>query len=103
MLVCTTEHIETALDINDPWVLRKMREIGTEVLDKLCEEQTATKGNYRFGFHLRPYNSIDHVHLHCFVLPFSSFTKEKIAYGKLLTSIEEVIAKKEMDRPNAKL
>lgn len=48
---------------------------------------------YRFGFHLPPYNSIDHTHLHCFVLPFSSFVKDKVIYGKLMSSVEEVIEK----------
>lgn len=62
--------------------------MGEGVLRGLCGV-----GKYRFGFHLPPYNSIDHVHLHCFLEPFSSFAKDKIVYGKMLTSVEDTVKK----------
>lgn len=92
ILVCTKEHIETALDVTDFRTLIEMEKRGKQVLDLICEKE-GFHPSYRFGFHLKPYNSIDHIHLHCFVLPFSSLVKDKVVYGKMLTSIEEVIGK----------
>lgn len=86
ILVCPKEHIETATDITQKDALVRMQEIGTDVLDQLCESK-GLQNNYRFGFHLRPFNSINHVHLHGFVLPFSSLVKDKIVYGHMLTPV----------------
>ncbi len=88
VLVCTTSHIETALNIDSKDLLFRMRRVGESLLGELCKDEE--KAKYRFGFHLPPYNSIDHVHLHCFLLPFSSFVKDQIVYGKLLTSVDKV-------------
>jgi hypothetical protein len=67
-----------------------MLKVGKGILDKLCEKMGYTK-SYRFGFHLPPYNSVDHVHLHCFILPFTNILKEKVAYGRLLIPVEKII------------
>ena len=49
---------------------------------------------FRSGFHAPPKNSIDHLHLHYFVLPFKIEYYDKIRYGKKeLTSTEEVLMK----------
>ena len=95
VLVCTKEHIETALDVTNPDVLFEMEKVGKKVLDSLCATKSLGK-NHRFGFHLPPYNSIDHIHLHCFTLPFDSIIKDKIVYGKMLTSVEDV--RKKIDK-----
>ena len=34
-------------------------------------EQAAPGAATQFGFHLPPFNSVDHLHLHCFALPFT--------------------------------
>ena len=60
------------------------------------------KTDYRFGFHLRPFNTISHIHLHCFVLPIRSFMINKTVYGWMLKSVEEV-AKKVDRQINAKI
>ena len=92
ILVCTKSHIETAQDVQDKNILYEMKEKGRKILDEICEKE-GWHQEYRFGFHLRPYNSIDHIHLHCFVLPFTSLIKDKIVYGKMLTKVEEVVLK----------
>lgn len=56
VLVCTIDHIETALDVGSKEILFRMKNVGQKVLDGLCKEVGV--GAYRFGFHLRPYNSI---------------------------------------------
>ena len=49
--------------------------------------------SYRFGYHEPPINSVDHLHLHCLVLPITKVYIEKIVYGSLLSSTETVIKK----------
>lgn len=66
-----------------------MRDIGKNVLDEITDGKGIVQ-DYRFGFHLKPYNSIGHIHLHGFVLPFKSFLQNKISYGHFMSSIEEV-------------
>jgi hypothetical protein len=44
----------------------------------------------RFGFHIPPYNSIEHLHLHGFLLPFSDYVKDKFSYGHLLKDLDFV-------------
>lgn len=34
-------------------------------------EKAAPGAATRFGYHLPPFNSVDHLHLHCFGLPFA--------------------------------
>ena len=47
----------------------------------------------RFGFHQPPLNSMPHIHLHCFVLPFKTRYFDEEIYGKDLTSVEDMIKK----------
>lgn len=49
---------------------------------------------YRFGFHVPPYNSVDHVHLHGFLLPFSQVKYDKFYYGWMMTDVSEFIKDK---------
>ncbi|XP_056851372.1 bifunctional adenosine 5'-phosphosulfate phosphorylase/adenylylsulfatase HINT4-like isoform X2 [Raphanus sativus] len=38
--------------------------------EKFVEFQDIKPAARRFGFHQPPFNSVDHLHLHCFALPF---------------------------------
>ncbi|GJP43777.1 hypothetical protein CLOM_g3193 [Closterium sp. NIES-68] len=40
---------------------------------KLLREHAPDAKEYHFGFHRPPFNSVDHLHLHCFALPFNSW------------------------------
>ena len=55
------------------------------------EKNNIQQNKYRFGFHLPPYNSIDHVHLHGFLLPINEWKYDKMLYGWVMTSIEEMV------------
>jgi diadenosine tetraphosphate (Ap4A) HIT family hydrolase len=88
ILVCTNEHLESCYNIRDPARVRRMQQVGENILKGL------NKGNqFRFGFHTGAFISIHHVHLHCFILPFSNILQDKVRYGQLLTSVDDVCRK----------
>ena len=43
-----------------------MQAVGRRLL-----EEYAPGAQQEFGYHLPPFNSVDHLHLHCFALPFT--------------------------------
>ena len=45
-----------------------------------------TTPDTKFGFHLPPFNSVDHLHMHAFALPFDPPWKEH-KYGGVLGSV----------------
>ncbi|CAH8276386.1 unnamed protein product [Arabidopsis lyrata] len=68
-LVIPKEHIPTVNDLQrrdeDYSLVRHMLSVGQELLRK-----DAPQNIHRFGFHQPPFNSVDHLHLHCFALPY---------------------------------
>ncbi|GAB2229764.1 hypothetical protein Droror1_Dr00014018 [Drosera rotundifolia] len=69
-LVIPVHHISTVNDLKrrpeDYSLVSHMLNVG-----KILLEQDAPKSiNYRFGFHQPPFNSVSHLHLHCFALPY---------------------------------
>ena len=68
-LVIPREHVGTVRDLtkqNIP-LLRHMEQVGLQLVHNLGG--AGSKATL-FGFHVPPYNSVDHLHMHCFVLPF---------------------------------
>mmetsp|Transcript_5204 Transcript_5204/g.7210 ORF Transcript_5204/g.7210 Transcript_5204/m.7210 type:complete len:246 (-) Transcript_5204:157-894(-) len=65
-------------------LLKHMREKAQEILKFLessgafnilgddVPSQPGKEGLYQFSFHIPPHNTIDHLHLHCFRLPFAN-------------------------------
>ncbi len=47
----------------------------------------------RFGYHEPPINSVDHLHLHCLVLPIEKVYIDKMVYGSMLSPTSLVIQK----------
>jgi len=47
-------------------MLQRMHELGQQVM----RDNFGDDGQHVFHFHNPPFNSIDHLHLHCFRLPF---------------------------------
>ncbi|XAR54951.1 Sulfate adenylyltransferase (ADP) [Bertholletia excelsa] len=68
-LVIPVEHIPTVKDLQrrteDFTLVSHMIDVGQSLL-----RRDAPQSQYRFGFHQPPFNSVDHLHLHCFALPF---------------------------------
>ncbi|ONK73773.1 uncharacterized protein A4U43_C04F35220 [Asparagus officinalis] len=69
-LVIPVEHMSTVKDLKkrdeDYDLVNHMLKVGQTLLlkDAPCSRL------YRFGFHQPPFNSVNHLHLHCFALPF---------------------------------
>lgn len=60
-------HIPNILNLrpSDEALVIRMWEVGNTLL-----KERAPTAELRFGFHVPPRNSIDHLHLHCIALPF---------------------------------
>ncbi|KIM53010.1 hypothetical protein SCLCIDRAFT_1223278, partial [Scleroderma citrinum Foug A] len=63
-------HIASVRDltINDVDLVKRMEQIGNEILDRLQVPSTHRK----MGFHIPPFNSIHHLHMHVQALPYVS-------------------------------
>ena len=100
VLVCPKQHIRNVnyLTKNDILLIEHMYEVGKKILGDLHQESdtrfdflifTITKYKKRFGFHVPPFYSVDHLHLHCFTLPITNKLKNYYKYGKFLRTIDE--------------
>ncbi|KAG0449315.1 hypothetical protein HPP92_020664 [Vanilla planifolia] len=69
-LVIPIEHIPTVTNLHrrteDFQLVNHMLDVGRSLLQTDAPESKL----YRFGFHKPPFNSVNHLHLHCFALPF---------------------------------
>ncbi|XP_068306866.1 bifunctional adenosine 5'-phosphosulfate phosphorylase/adenylylsulfatase HINT4 isoform X2 [Pyrus communis] len=70
-LVVPVDHIPTVKDLQrrpeDYSLVSHMLEVGK----KLIQRDAPQCHQYRFGFHQPPLNSVNHLHLHCFALPYT--------------------------------
>ena len=82
MLVCPIQHIETVDFLNDDALLSHMKTVGEQILGSFGRGT-----EFRFGFHKEPYISIFHLHMHCFLLPFSEVKYDRVQYGHMLHSV----------------
>jgi diadenosine tetraphosphate (Ap4A) HIT family hydrolase len=90
-LVCPRKHITSAraLTHRDAGLARRMLDVGERVVgdaraaaradEKKNQDDTerGTGTGTRFGYHLPPFNSVDHLHMHAFALPFEPAWKER--------------------------
>lgn len=69
-LVIPIAHIPTVKDLRrrseDFSLVGHMLDVGQNLLQRDAPHAK----HYRFGFHQPPFNSVNHLHLHCFALPF---------------------------------
>ncbi|QRV74763.1 scavenger mRNA-decapping enzyme DcpS [Ceratobasidium sp. AG-Ba] len=75
LLVITRQHIRSikSLTNSDIPLLNRMHDAGSQVLDDLG----VSKDHQRFGFHIPPFNSVNHIHLHAQGLPYLNVYREK--------------------------
>uniref|UniRef100_A0A804RJX1 HIT domain-containing protein n=1 Tax=Zea mays TaxID=4577 RepID=A0A804RJX1_MAIZE len=69
-LVIPIDHIPTVNSLrktkDDHQLVSHMVKVGKDFLN----QDAPNSEEHRFGFHQPPFNSIDHLHLHCLALPF---------------------------------
>uniref|UniRef100_A0A0D9W7L3 HIT domain-containing protein n=1 Tax=Leersia perrieri TaxID=77586 RepID=A0A0D9W7L3_9ORYZ len=69
-LVIPIEHIPTFHNLQrtteDHQLVSHMLAVGRDLLNR----DAPNSEEHRFGFHQPPFNSVDHLHLHCLALPF---------------------------------
>ncbi len=83
LLVVPREHLPTVRELGFKHIplLKHMQLIGKKVLDDIDVPGREEK-KCIYGFHVPPFNSVDHLHLHCFLLPFfSEFKRFKYLPG----------------------
>jgi len=90
ILMCPITHIKNAHSVKEDqiYILEAIQKAGENLLKKLYPGD-----QYRFGYHEPPVNSVDHLHLHCLVLPITKVYIDKIVYGSLLSPTSVVIQK----------
>ncbi|CBQ73440.1 conserved hypothetical protein [Sporisorium reilianum SRZ2] len=74
LLVVPRTHIANvqSLTQRDSDLVRQMQALGNKALDLVSSSAARER---RFGFHIPPFRSVDHLHLHCLELPFRSRIK----------------------------
>jgi diadenosine tetraphosphate (Ap4A) HIT family hydrolase len=68
LLVCPKAHIKNSgslISLSDADLIERMQKFGSDTIDTLLP----TPVTKRFCFHVPPFNSIDHLHLHCIAQP----------------------------------
>lgn len=70
----------------DAELIAHMKAVGTKLLLQL-----APGSEQVFGFHKPPFNSVNHLHLHCMAKPFKSVLKKVFKYWMTFPKPEDVI------------
>ncbi|KAL7598742.1 bifunctional adenosine 5'-phosphosulfate phosphorylase/adenylylsulfatase HINT4 isoform X1 [Lactuca sativa] len=82
-LVIPVEHIATVKSLRrrteDYSLVSHMLNVGQTLLQRDAPNST----QYRFGFHQPPFNSVNHLHLHCLALPYVSSRWKTVKYTSL--------------------
>eukprot|EP00747_Dinoflagellata_sp_TGD_P138140 gnl/TRDRNA2_/TRDRNA2_175751_c4_seq3.p1 gnl/TRDRNA2_/TRDRNA2_175751_c4~~gnl/TRDRNA2_/TRDRNA2_175751_c4_seq3.p1 ORF type:complete len:202 (-),score=28.29 gnl/TRDRNA2_/TRDRNA2_175751_c4_seq3:85-690(-) len=79
LLVVPREHVRNVAALDGPRhleLLQHMREVGQTQLRLCCERVEGSRmDKASFVFHVPPWNSIDHLHMHCFLRPYDNCWK----------------------------
>lgn len=77
LLVIPRTHIANvqSLTQRDSDLVRQMQALGRKALELVSRSSSGAVPEWRFGFHIPPFRSVDHLHLHCLELPFRSRIK----------------------------
>eukprot|EP00041_Stephanoeca_diplocostata_P017425 m.350444 g.350444 ORF g.350444 m.350444 type:complete len:192 (+) comp20693_c0_seq3:230-805(+) len=86
ILIVPKIHVRNVTDVSDRRLIEAMLSYGRDVLARKSEHRQDMRrsdtvdasdlAQARFSFHVSPYNSVDHLHLHCQLPPFASTIKD---------------------------
>lgn len=92
ILVIPREHIESVYDISSKQLVQGMMDRGNAVL----EARGVPEADRVLGFHVPPFTSVKHVHLHALGKPFKSWFR-KIKYTPSLWYVDAETAVNRLD------
>ncbi|KAI9342865.1 hypothetical protein BDR26DRAFT_260317 [Obelidium mucronatum] len=74
LLIVPKEHIANVMDLSSKHItlLREMKAIGHDILSKTYQIPLR---DHHLGFHVPPFNSINHLHLHVIARPFKNWVR----------------------------
>ncbi|KAI9024409.1 HIT-like domain-containing protein [Phycomyces nitens] len=91
-LVIPKDHVSTVKSLDKSHVPLLERMIG--LANRLLKDNGYTDADQRLGFHVPPFNSINHIHLHVLGLPFKSrFREWKYTPGLWFAKADYVLAR----------
>ncbi|XP_059211936.1 adenosine 5'-monophosphoramidase HINT3-like isoform X2 [Centropristis striata] len=79
-LVITRTHIENckSLQLDDVPLVERMKEMGRSILEK---NRVSNLDDVRIGFHIPPFSSVPHLHLHAMAPASTMPFKSQLHYG----------------------
>uniref|UniRef100_A0A7S3E3S4 HIT domain-containing protein n=1 Tax=Chloropicon laureae TaxID=464258 RepID=A0A7S3E3S4_9CHLO len=74
ILVLPKEHLATTASLEQShWrLVQHMLKVGMRTMERQKGSDAAPMALCKFGFHQPPFNSVDHLHLHCLCPPYRS-------------------------------
>jgi len=88
------EHIKNINSLTKEHIpmLKQMKEMAIEYLTKTFKDEGVTKDIIKFGFHVPPFTSIPHLHMHCIVPPYNNYYYVVMNDYLILRNADDVIA-----------
>ena len=74
-------------------MLEQMKEMAIKYLTETFQNEGVTKEIIKFGFHVPPFTSIPHLHMHCIVPPYNNYYYVIMNDYLILRSADDVIEK----------
>ena len=90
------EHIKdiNSLTKEDIPMLEQMKDMASNYLIETYADEGVTKENIIFGFHIPPFTSISHLHMHCVIPPYNNWyyvlMNDYLIFRNLETVIENL-------------